>query len=365
MSGLTTAQIRFLLPKLPLPILQCKIKDAVFKVYKVKGWLDSRLYDQHLYKLLLTARESFGVYGRPLLDKYDPKSAIYLVRVQYPLSSYPVEEWLSMRLVPGEEKPFGTGELDLFICKRRPSKYLAQKRLFGNGKGLLNHIASTSRMGGIDPYFRREKSERLLSMKLSKRHRYTVFCYALINLVFLEEYPEHLSYRYVTGIIHNRYVEKALTTIIDGKKYSPAFTPAYQILGFKKPSEIKLNRRINSCCVYQFPTYFLNVRQLVKVLLRLIDEGKLSKSTMRCYLGVNLAPQDLSLETWPLIKKLKNLGKLLTVEGRIKASSIMGEELREILDKEVEDGPELKITRVDVIEASVNRLLTAAKMKRY
>ena len=330
-------------------VSEWKMGEVLFRIYRIKNLLDDCWNDLGLKNLLLSARRSYGVFGRrALLDGYDSKSAIYIAQALYPRD----EEWLSIRLVPGEGTPLGTGELEKFSYQGHSIAYYVKKNLFGGDPNFWRYIFSSSRMCGIHP-------------KSSTRHRFTAYCYALINLHFIEDYLLKSDGRCVTGVIINRFVDHALTVEIDGQKYGTAFTPAYKFLDISDPKEIRYNRKLNKYYVYRFPAYFLNAEQLVRVVQELIDSGRLSENTVESFLEIKISFRELTQSSnFTPLGSLRNLGKLLIIRGPIPDSKITGEELRALLDRSVDDGPELKITEIVLMQQSIGAMLLAAKVVR-
>lgn len=330
-------------------ISEWQIGEVLFRIYRAKNLLNDCWNDLELKDLLLSARHSYGVFGRrALLDGYDSKSAIYIAHALYPED----EEWLSIRLVPGEGEPLGTGELEKFSYQGHSIAYFVKKNLFGGDPNFWRYIFSSSRMCGIHP-------------KNSPKHRFTAYCYALINLHFLEDYLLRSDGRCVTGVIINRFVDHALTVEIDGQKYGTAFIPAYKFLGISDPKKIRYNRKLNKHYVYRFPAYFLNAEQLVAVLQDLIDSGRLSEKTVEAFLKIKISFRELvQASNFTPLGSLRNLGRLLMVRGRIPDSQITGEDLRALLDYSVDDGPELKITEIPLMKKSIEDILAASRAIR-
>ncbi|MDP2695692.1 MAG: hypothetical protein Q8O87_00370 [bacterium] len=369
MSEINLADLRKQLRRLPKPLSQWQCGDVDIKIYRPRNLLGHDWYNEALFNILLHARNSYDVYGdRPLLDDHDYKSAIYLARVRYPFivdgRELPCEEWLSFRLVPGIGEPLGSNELNKFFYRGRRVDELVRERLF-DGQDYLSFVVASSRMCGIHPYLVYAKKHQRFSDRLSKAHKYTAFCYALVSHHFWEDYLRDNGCRFVTGIILNRFVDKALTVKIDGQGFGTAFTPAAEVLGIDSQEEIYLDREDAGNYVYQFPAYWLNVRQLVSVLQRLIDRKLISNESLREYLGINCSFRELiDSPDFTALGSLKDMGKLLTVSGDIGHSRITGEQLRLILDFAVSDGPELKITPLATLKDSVAEFIEATHTVR-
>ncbi len=108
------------LSALPAPTAQYAAPGVEFDVYRAKGLHRNRWNSRALKEIVLACRNSYARYGdRPLLDEYDKKAAIYLVRARYPVANLQspagsLQEWLSIRMVPGDGKPTGVHEPEIF-----------------------------------------------------------------------------------------------------------------------------------------------------------------------------------------------------------------------------------------------------------
>ncbi len=332
--------------RLPAPLARYATRGATFVVYRAKS-PGAYWHDPALRTLVLWARNSYARYGtRPALDRFDAKAAIYLVRVNYPSPEDPkrtIDEWLSIRMVPGGGDPIGVGEPELYSYRGRRLDAVMEE-LFAHTPGSFwDSIVSSSRMCGIHPYAR--EGGRII---VGAKHRYTAACFGLIHVQFLLDYPPaRFPFRYVTAIIRGELAERGLTLWKDGEACGPVFTPAYQLLGLADRSEVKLQRDVYA---YEFPLYWLNRDQLLGLLTTLVRNGTLSQETVHHYLHAPLASE----------AALRRLGRLLTVDGPIVGAKCTGAELRELVDASVSEVPELKITRVSDWNRGVIRLTEAA-----
>ena len=124
---------------LTAPALSCTARGILFSVYKAKDLHNPRWLDKNLYKILLILRRSYYKYGkRPLIDEYDGKSAIYLVRAK----KGPYEEWLSFRFTPNDGKPLGGSEIEIYYSNGRLLSAIAREKLFGGRKSFWKYIIS-------------------------------------------------------------------------------------------------------------------------------------------------------------------------------------------------------------------------------
>lgn len=197
-------------------------------------------------------------------------------------------------------------------------------------------------------------------MPLPTYHKFTGLSFALINQRFLQEIEKtKLPYRYVTANVRKDLIETVFSFTKNGHKVKPIFTPAYKILNISEPKKIKLDRIAHSLEVYRFPTYFLNLDQLLDCFQKLIMEEKLTNTTLKYYLQTKMNYQEIS--EMKSKKELRLLGELLTVQGPIYKSSLTGEELRKIIDNEVEDEPELKIIEIENWRKGIENIIKIAK----
>lgn len=369
LGRLSVNEIRVLVQNLPPPISIWGNGKETYRVYLIKPPHNPKWIDDTLYELLLSMRGSYYIYGdRPPLDEFDAKSAIYAVQVDYPYrqeSDSPIiEEWLSIRLVPSTNLPLGATELDFFRYRGVRIADIVQETLCRPGEHYTEIFPGCSRMCGIEPYFVRKQDEKL-GISLSPRHAHSAVCYALMSLHMLDDYLKNTPARYITGVIINRFVESTLTVQIGNQKYPIAFTPASQILSIDNPQLIKLDRRSRELYAYHYPAYFFSAYHLLSFLKQTLDEGKISQVTLNCYLG-----EDFDLETtlkekgMILVERLKYLSRLLTVQGEVVGSKLTGEEIRNLVDEGVPDGPELKITSLEELKKSVEAMLHITQVVR-
>jgi hypothetical protein len=103
-----------------------------------------------------------------------------------------------------------------------------------------------------------------------------------------------------------------------------------------------------------------NILDLFK---RLVREGKLSQLSLFHYLGSDLSSRETIYRN-VYFEHIDRLGKLLNVRGNVHKGTISGEELRALVDDEVPDGPELKITDIKKWKKSINDILKAAHVRQ-
>jgi len=361
-------RFRHLSQKTGKPLSSRKSLGTVFKIYRAKNlyeleWLDGALKDL----VFLARRMSNLPYSRPIKDEYDSKSAIYIGSATYPLlvgdEHFFIEEWLSVRLVPGNGNPRGTGELEIYTCRGENVENIVRKRFFQNNDNFLNYVFASNRMCGCKPYFKNKADERRLTGDfLSNKIKHTAILYALINKHFVQDYLSSLNSRYITGVIIDQLVDRALTTEIGSDRYGTHFTYAHELLGVPA-SEVKLNRHINNNYAYRYPTYFLDVRQLLAWLGDLVKKGMLTQDSVRHYLKTDVTFGEMNVQSHLHLYHLRNLYKIFLEEGKIFGSNLTGAELRSLADTEIEDGPKLRITPINDLANSIEVFLNAAEIR--
>lgn len=329
-SALTTQ------PKLPTPDAVFVSKQARFEIYRAKDLYKKSWRHPGLHQLAAIARTSYHRYGsRSLFDKYDRKAAIYLARVQYykkqsegkPLL---VNEWLSVRMVPGNGEFNGVGEPELFALNGISVAELLQKKMNVSRSEFWSHIISDSRLCGIHPYTL--DSHRKITRLESNKHEYTPHCMALMQLQFMRDYPpSKLPFEFVTAIIRPEIRDKVLTVQKGKTLAKPHFVPAHTTLGLSKKDKVIVNREAYA---YQFPKYWLNMHQLKKLLNKLLKNKQISQKTFDYYLD------SYSIDS--MEGEIK-LSKLLTAKGKLAGGKITGPKLRSLIDKYVADTTELQI----------------------
>lgn len=362
------AEFRNLSQELTTPLSSWKFGDVIVKIYRPKNLYEAKWVDEVAKELVFAARRfSNLLYGRPLTDKYDPQSAIYAGSATYPLligrEYFFLKEWLSVRLVPGNGNPRGTGELEIYTCRGENVADVVRRKFFQGDHDFLNFIAASNRMCGCRPYFKSKSDEKRMTVDLlPKKIQHTALLYALINKHFVDDYLIHFGSRYITGVIIDQLVDKALTINIGSGRYGAYFKNAHELLGVA-PNEIKLDRHTNNNYAYHYPTYFLNVRQLLQWLDGLISRGLLTRESIEHYLKTDLSFSEIAKQPNLHLECLRNLRKLFSASGQICGSGLTGDDLRGLANIEVEDGPKLRITPISDMMNSIEVFLNAAGIK--
>lgn len=235
-----------------------------FFVYKAKNLLVKKWINSRLKKIVSECRKSYHRYGkREIFDKYDNKAAIYLACVRYPADvsgSKVIEEWLSVRFVPGQGTPLGANELEIYSLDGKNLDKVMKEKFFGGDRDFWKNIISSSRMCGII-----SSADGSVPVK----HRYTAVCFSIIQRQFMDDcIKSEQTFKYLTEIVRNDFMKKALSIRSrGGDVIMPPSVPAYKFLN-KKREEIILDRSIYAD---KFPAYWLDAGQLNGPELKITD----------------------------------------------------------------------------------------------
>lgn len=362
-------ELRQIIRRLPAPCSRWRAGDgSTFEIYRAKDFSETWMHAP-LHQLVFLARAASNVpYGRPLVDGFDAKSAVYLGRARYVDTTTPhgallLEEWLCVRLVYGNGMPAGTGELDFYLCgDNKTVEQKMRESFFCNydAKDFQLFFAASNRMCSIRPFVIDSRGMTSRGAAFHK-NRHTAILYALINKHFLDDCLLGGPCQMISGIILNRIVDNALALCIGEKSYGAHFTPAHALLGVP-PNTVRLDRAKDDLYIYRYPTYFLDVPKLITTLSDLCARQVLSEFLCGMFLGGNLG--DMRVRERYALNRLRSLGALLSIQGRIPHSALSGEELRRILYERVPDGPELKLTPLPLLEQSVEDMISACCLNR-
>jgi hypothetical protein len=265
------------LKKLPTPLATYQAPHALFEIYRAKDMQVARWHDPAVREIIKICRSSYARYGkRPLFDPQDNKAAIYVTRVMYEVSPGDrVEEWLSLRMVPGDGKPAGVFEPEIYRYAGKRIDVIMKAKI--GAKDFWKHVASSSRMCGIHPY--RILKNGAIEPLATSSHRYTPVCFALMHKQFILDYPlKEFPYQYITGVIRSDFYKKGLTYISGRHLSRPMFTSAYRFLGLPR-EKISVRRGAYS---YTFPLYWFEMKkllQLVNELRKKDNKPQLAKLT--------------------------------------------------------------------------------------
>lgn len=374
------------IPKyLPPPVREERIGDIQFSVYRVKNLYGADWNDLLLRRLVVEARRRYQeFYGKtlPLLDNYDLKSAIYLIHVSCKKnidfdSPATIEEWFSLRFVPADKEPLGTEDLDFYIVRGNrdelPIIKAMQRNLMSlrglDKKYLLGSIITISRFCSIKPYIiKNDKTlmaERIVNWRINfRKGMFASMSFSLMNIQFLEDSQrDGYNFKFATCQMHKIMSDEILTYPFNSGIKTLPFTTAYSVLGLQNNnSSVYIARNKPKVYTYSYPGYFLNLRSLLNALQALIKDGLLLKATIKKFLEPGITFEEVINN--PRIYHFRNMGKLFTKNGKIPNETLTGEELRKYLDRNVEDGPILRIMDIKMWRDGVLDFIEYIKNKR-
>lgn len=313
------------------PVQKYAVENTVFLIYKAKDLYNPKWNSGLLKKITIEARKSYLRYGKvPLLDSYDKNAAIYLCRAIDSRS----EEWLSLRFIPGQTGASPLEDLGQYICKDEPIAKSISKKLLPGVKNFESKLVAISRICGISPYLQSQPEAKNHLLPL----RYTGKSFILINKVFFSS----SNFTYLIGVFRRELLQKLL---VFNQNTSVRLPAAHKVLGCSS-GDIRLNRDL---LANQFPGYFLNVYQIIDLLESLVKQGSLSIQTIKRFVKLydsNLKNKVKGKRYGEILKMLQGLNKLLLISGRIPNSKMTGDDLRDLVARHVDDGPDLRIATV-------------------
>jgi hypothetical protein len=271
-------------------------------VFQAKDWRKPNWNSTELRSVVESARNSYRVYSDeiPLVDEYDKKSSSYVAKMQ----GDGREKSYSLRFVPAVGEPNNTEDLDFYVYHSA-----------GDKQPVGNIIGDKLRVGK-DQIFSLSRVCATATTTLSRSSNDVIFdlgfAFKLMCNAFVDDNPQA---RLVTCQMHDGLWERVA---LPG---SPAML-AEDVLGIEKGT-IVIDRHRVGVYAYRFPSYFLNQIDLERVI-------------------AEYAPRFLPLARANLIR----LGELLNSEGEEEAIA-----LRAVLDREVADGPKLRLIQIDGINS--------------
>jgi hypothetical protein len=282
-------------------------------------------------------------------DDYDEKAWIYVTVVTYESNDLVFDEVLTLRFVPAAGLPLQSDDLNFYLYKGAPKRPLLEVlvgELAGPGfksSQALRGCYSQGRMGAIRPRARQGGT--------LPGNRHVGLAWCLMLECFLEETDR---VRRTCHLLTSQTTEqlRVLGASIPTR-------PCAEHFGLESGS-IVLNRsaqHVRDLC-YGVPTYFLNLKDVSGLLSRLIKEGRLSTAAVQAATTEGI-PLERALRH-PQPGVLKRLHLLFSADGSIGGSRLQGDELRELADKEVRDGPVLRLTQLDQLELELHNLRQSA-----
>lgn len=352
------------LETLPEPIEKYQKNDIYFSVYKAKDYFEDKWVDEKLKKIVLKLRGTFLRYGDvPLLDQYDKKSSIYLVKAHNIMETADereivCDEWLSVRFVPAEGEPSLSEDLDVCKINNLPFVTALKQPTFKNKKSYeVEDIVTISRLCGMKNV--NFDNKNIDNFVMPNKLHYTQYSFAVLCNTFLHDIEKNkLPFKLVTCLMRPDFVKKFM--ILNNEDNNVIKFPlklAENFLGLSKNS-VTIDRNILS---YKYPGYFFRSAQLLKFLHKIIRDKKISITSLKRYLGKDFDIEILNKMFYKskleFLNKIFGLGDLFSVKGKIPGSTITGEELRDMLDKEVGDAPNMYLMDVRLWNENIRNLM--------
>jgi len=343
------------------PDAALRLASAEMSLYEAKALYDPEWNDSAARDLVWAARGSFDRYGPvPVTDEYDAKSSVCLVRTTFTChtahAALPMEEWFTIRFVPSDGLPHGNADLNNCICKDQPVGNVIETALLGSDRSGLSGLVSISRMSAIPAY---TVGTEAGDGKANSRRalRYSAAAFAMAHGYVMRRYGG--SWRYLTGLCHPKLLASAFSVRNADGRVVPRYTTGADMLGLASVRDVKLDR---SAEAYHYPGYFLDVRQLARVLGDLLAQGVLTRATLRHYLGLDDVELGSNLVR---LTQSRQLGSLLTARGELVGARITGERLRAYLDRVVEDEPVLYIFDARAWSDEIDGMLEEVERQAY
>jgi uncharacterized protein YbaA (DUF1428 family) len=234
-----------------------------------------------------------------------------------------------------------------------------------NNEELFSYIFAHSRFCSTHAYGGSTSHKKAIK-KIEKHsfehsvYNYAGIAYALMNRMFIEQMEkEGIEIKFMTSQLNSIMTDVILSFSRGNTRTVLPFEKAHVKLDIDHPSKLFIDRN-RALYALSCPGYFLDIRDILKLFQRLHEEGKLDKELLREYF-----PGDRSLETImknPHIRDFRFLGKLFTHNGSIIGSSITGQELRDIINKEVQDAPTLYLMHIDEWKKGIDDMISFAKL---
>lgn len=400
------------------PCLKEEIGDYKIDVFRVKPLYKNEWHPIG-FSIVAHNRTSYRIYNAPRFDIYDTKAAIYIARASYPYTLpdgriIPVEEWTSLRFIPGDGEPKSTEDLMFYIAEdedghRQPILTAMRERLpvlqgLSEDKA-LGHIATESRFCGVHSYARNPedqdafikniKTRKSAGDKLAGRVQTSGLGFACMSSAFLQEIDEAgLPFDIITCIMHTELSDEGLSYPLDSGWKKMPFTHARYMLGFtdaayewqlqeraimkkdnKQPDtedhidwhdSREYSVRLDRDVAYwdKAPNYFLKASDL-STMLQLANPN--IQPILQTFLSPGVSLEELFQKPSPRV--LNGIDKLFdktinfdpNLRRWTEQRGIIGSELRDYIKDNVRDGPFLRIMERIPLENGVDSYLLYAK----
>lgn len=325
------SEIQSLSKKLPKPEKSYAWQGVNFDLYIAKNFNTSKWLNQQLKGIVLLCRKSFKRYGNvPLVDEYDKKSLIILVRINYAENNKRLTEWFTLRVISANGKPDMTEDLLLQFENGKKLYDIIKEKFYPNTDGSKS-IFTLSRFCGSTVYLQN-------GLKATDfKRRFTNIAFVLMGFLATENLTSKFADFHLTAMFHHNIMERLKHFEWEGKKAKFNFDEIFDVLGLAPEGLKKLSP---GNIAYYYPTYFFRLEQLINWLKVLQNEGKLSAQTFNHYLKNELNWVEIddhaTANKIKVVKKLSGLGALFTAKKKIHDSDLSGDDLRARLNNEVE-----------------------------
>ncbi|MEI6532714.1 MAG: hypothetical protein WCO06_02650 [Candidatus Roizmanbacteria bacterium] len=346
-----------------------RIGTTLYSVFLAKPifgeWIDIYLKD-----IVLKTRHAYRHYysdSIPLIDDYDDKSAIYLVRVIEDLNidksiQIKREKWYSMRFTYGGGIPNSTEDIDFYMHDDQGKQTSMYQYIKNNLKKIASNldtidyknIISLSRICSTPSYFKNSSQrimyEQYMVDKENKSHAGIAF--GLMNKWFdASEVMKSISV--VTIQTHYHMVEIILSIKKENNILRYGFVLANDYCENKNGS-VCLVRNSQSVYIHKYPGYFFDLEDLSKLLNNLIEDGKISLERLSLYFDVPV--KDVLLN--PKREHFRRFSELFEDNNHLIKNEIDGLELKKLVNQYVKDGPLLYIMNADAWNKSIQSVIS-------
>src|SRR3989344_422993 len=337
------------------PQLVGEINGADWSIYLAKDFFKSKWYSKELKQAVILCRQNFRRYGDvPELDAYDKKSQVWLTRVKYQdREGAQKEEWFSLRYISVVGTPEFSDDFKIGLATGINYSDLIIDKIYHGKKAGLKKVFTISRIcaynpddaGGINKFNFTQLATALTLEATIKKNRWS-----------------HDKAVYLTGMF-NQHLFKHLVCFKQSRKPTVLAWPlAYKTLNLD--NNLFHNLRVGELG-HKLPNYFLDLEELVSFIDKLLKRKKISIKTLKFFLGKNFDSANLTrqlrLKRKKIVFGLTKLGSMFVYKGKLPEAELTGEELRQMIDKEVSHA--IVLTLVAAKELTKNIHTTFRQLK--
>lgn len=335
------------------PCLRREYEGVAVDVYLAKA-SHAAWGSRALYCLVEHARSSYrAAYGPQvvLFDEHDDKAWIYVAVAAYESRGRMFEEVLTLRFVPASGLPSRNDDLDFYVHKDEPDcdllEMIGHRVQRADVPNIVRGCYSQSRMGAVRP------TARDGNMLAGNRH--IGLAWSLMLECFLRQVEET---RQQCQLLTSQTTEhlRVLGARIPTRRFDEEFglEPGAVILNRKDP-------RVRALC-YEVPTYFLNLKDVSRLLSRLLHDGLISFESIEAAVTPGMSVERALSHPQPAL--LKRLHVLFAEHESVSGSRLTTRDLRQLADLEVGDGPVLRVTQLDGLQRELEALRLEARPAR-